>query len=127
MKKFVTALMLTVILAVLAGCGGGKEEPVVGKWKMTEIETMGVKVSLEEFMESMGAEAESVKMELDIKEDGTFSGEVAGEKGDGTWKYKDPTLTLTVDGEDMECEYKDGKLVLNVEEGGQSFTAVLEK
>lgn len=126
MKKYVATLMLTVIIAVLAGCGESKD-PVVGNWKMTEIETMGVKVSLEEFMESMGGDAESVKMEINIKADGTFSGDVAGQKGDGTWKYKEPTLTLTADGTDMECEYKDGKLIMNVEEGGQSFSAVLEK
>ena len=114
MRKFVTALMLTVAMMVLAGCGGGgSKDPVVGNWKMTEIETMGVKVSLEEYMQS--------------KEDGTFSGKFASEEGSGTWKYSAPTLTLTADGEDMKCEYKDGKLVMNVEEGGQSFSAVFEK
>ncbi|MCI9530492.1 MAG: lipocalin family protein [Lachnospiraceae bacterium] len=128
MRKFVTALMLTVAMMVLAGCGGGgSKDPVVGNWKMTEIETMGVKVSLEEYMQSMGGDAEDMSMEMDIKEDGTFSGKFASEEGSGTWKYSAPTLTLTADGEDMKCEYKDGKLVMNVEEGGQSFSAVFEK
>ena len=35
MRKFVTALMLTVAMMVLAGCGGGgSKDPVVGNWKM---------------------------------------------------------------------------------------------
>ncbi len=127
MRKCVTALMLAAIMMVFAGCGGGGKEPVIGDWKMTEIETMGVKVSLEEYMQSMGGDAEDMNMQLSIKEGGKFSGNIAGQEGEGTWTYKEPTLSLTADGETMDCEYKDGKLTLKVEEGGQSFSAIFEK
>ena len=128
MKKCITALMLTAVMMVFAACGGsGSDAPVVGEWKMTQIEAMGVTVSVDEYMEAMGGDAEDMDMKMTIKGDGTFTGKIDNEESDGTWEYKEPSLTLNADGESMDCEYKDGKLTMSIEEDGQTFSAVFEK
>lgn len=127
MKKCVTALLLTAVMMVFSACGGNSKAPVIGDWKMTQIEAIGVTVSVEEYMEAMGGDSEDLDLKMTIKEDGTFTGKTSEEASEGTWEYKEPTLTLTADGETMECEYKDGKLTMTIEEDGQSFSAVFEK
>ena len=117
MKKRVAVLMLAVVMTVraLAGCGGGKDSsPVVGTWKATEVEAMGVNVKVSEYLEQMGMG--DVKMELSVKDDGKFSMDLMGQQAEGTWKYSGSTLTMTVDGSDAKAEYKDGKLTM--EESG---------
>ncbi|MCI9068947.1 MAG: DUF4923 family protein [Lachnospiraceae bacterium] len=117
MKKRVAVLMLAVVMTVLAlaGCGGGgKDSPVVGAWKATEVEAMGVNVKVDEYLKQMGMD--DMKMDMDIKSDGKFSMDLMGQQAEGTWKYSGSTLTLTVDGEDAKAEYKDGKITM--EESG---------
>ena len=117
MKKRVAVLMLAVVMTVLAlaGCGGGKDSsPVVGTWKATEVEAMGVNVKVDEYLKQMGMD--DMKMDMDIKSDGKFSMDLMGQQAEGTWKYSGSTLTLTVDGEDAKAEYKDGKITM--EESG---------
>ncbi len=116
MKKRVAMLMLAAMLVVLAlaGCGSKKESaPVVGDWKVSTIEVSGVSVSLDEYLKATGTD--DMKMEISIKDGGKFSMDMVGEKADGTWKYKEPTLTLTVDGDDLDTEYKDGKIIMDME------------
>ncbi|MCI8464918.1 MAG: lipocalin family protein [Lachnospiraceae bacterium] len=115
MKKRVAVLMLAALMTVLAlaGCGGKKSsDPVVGEWKMTKVEAMGVSMSVEEYLQAAGMG--DMKMEMSIKDNGKFSMDVVGESGDGTWKYKDPVLTLTADGESVEAEYKDGTITMEM-------------
>ena len=85
MKKRVAVLMLAVVMTVLAlaGCGGGKDSsPVVGTWKATEVEAMGVNVKVSEYLEQMGMG--DVKMELSVKDDGKFSMDLMGQQAEGT-------------------------------------------
>lgn len=115
MKKRVAVLMLAVVMTVLAlaGCGGKKSSaPVVGEWKMTKVEAMGVSMSVEEYLQASGMG--DMKMEMSIKDNGKFSMDVVGESGDGTWEYKEPDLTLTVDGESVKAEYKDNTITLEM-------------
>ncbi len=117
MKKRVAVLVLAVVMTVLAlaGCGGKKgDSPVVGTWKATAVEAMGVNVKVDEYLSQMGMS--DMKMEMDIKSDGKFSMDLMGQQADGTWKYSGSTLTLTVDGSDAKAEYKDGKITM--EESG---------
>lgn len=133
MKKHISILMLAVMMVmVLAGCGGASKSdaPVVGEWKITTVEAMGQTANIEEYATTLGMSAEDVKMNLSIKEDGTFTieaGSIFGnESGEGKWSYKEPTLTLDYEGK-TTCEYKDGKLVMSLEEGGQSVSVTFEK
>ena len=116
MKKRIAMLMLAAMLVVLAlaGCGSKKEaSPVVGDWKVTTIEMAGTTVSVDDYLAATGSDA--IKMEFSIKEDGKFSMDMAGQTADGTWKYKEPTLTLTVEGDPLDTEYKDGKIIMDMD------------
>lgn len=123
MKKRIAMLMLAMVMVVmiLAGCGGKKADkaPVIGEWKMSSIEVSGMSMDVDQFLEASGQS--DVKMTLTIKEDGKFTMDVFGESADGTWEYKEPTCSLTVDGESVDAEYKDGKLVLSMDEGTMTF------
>ncbi|QNM05788.1 lipocalin-like domain-containing protein [Qiania dongpingensis] len=120
MKKRIVMLMLVLAMTVmtLAGCGK-KSAPVVGDWKMTTIEVSGMTLDVDQFLAMAGQD--NVNMTLTISADGKFSMDVAGEKAEGTWKYKDSVCTLTADGEDVDAEYKDGKLVMTMDEGTMTF------
>lgn len=134
MKKHISILMLAVMMVmILAGCGGGADKsdaPVVGDWKMTIVEAMGQTANIEEYATMTGMSADDVKMNLSIKGDGTFTIDAGsifgGASGEGKWDYKEPTLTLDYEGK-TTCEYKDGKLVMSLEEGGQSVSVTFEK
>lgn len=114
MKKRIAVLMLAAVMVVLAlaGCGGKKDaSPVVGTWKATEVEAMGVNVKVDEYLEQMGMG--DMKMEMSITDDGKFSMDMAGQQVEGTWKFSDSTLTLTAEGSDLDAEYKDGKITVD--------------
>ena len=115
MKKRVAVFMLAVVMTVLAlaGCGGKKSSaPVVGDWKITKIEAMGVSMGVDEYLSAAGMGV--VKMEMSIKDNGKFSMDIVGESGTGTWKYEEPTLTLDDGSDTVTAEYKDSTIVLEM-------------
>ncbi|MCI9486354.1 MAG: lipocalin family protein [Lachnospiraceae bacterium] len=115
MKKRVAVFMLAVVMTVLAlaGCGGKKSSaPVVGDWKITKIEAMGVSMGVDEYLSAAGMG--DVKMEMSIKDNGKFSMDIVGESGTGTWKYEEPTLTLDDGSDTVTAEYKDSTIVLEM-------------
>ena len=115
MKKRVAVLMLAVVMTVLAlaGCGGKQSSaPVVGDWKITKIEAMGVSMGVDEYLSAAGMG--DVKMEMSIKDNGKFSMDMVGESGTGTWKYEEPTLTLDDGSDTVTAEYKDSTIVLEM-------------
>lgn len=129
MKKYIAVIMVTVIMMVLAGCGGSKgngDAPVVGDWKLSSVEAMGVTMTAEQFTEAAGGD-----VKMSIKGDGTFTmdlGSLYGDaSGEGKWEYTEPTLSLTVDGESITGEYADSKLTLTLEQGGQTVSMTFEK
>lgn len=130
MKKHISVLMLVIIMMMaFVGCGGTKSDaPVVGDWKLTSVDAMGVSMTAEEFAEAAGGD---VNMELSIKDNGSFTANLGeglgGESGKGTWKYEEPTLTLSDSTDELTCEYKDGKLVMDLEQGGQTVSMTFEK
>ena len=58
---------------------------------------------------------EDLKNEMELKSNGKLTIDMMGEQGEGTWKYEEPKVTLTVDGDDVVAEYKDGKILLDLE------------
>ena len=115
MKKRIAALMLVFAMTVLmlAGCGSSKASPVVGTWKATTIEMEGSTFEIDEWLSLAGIE--DLKNEMELKSNGKLTIDMMGEQGEGTWKYEEPKVTLTVDGDDVVAEYKDGKILLDLE------------
>lgn len=125
MKKYVSILMLAVVMMVFAGCGGAKSDaPVVGDWKLSSVEAAGVTMSADEFAQAAGMD---VDMTLNIKDNGKFTANFQGESGDGKWTYEEPTLTLSSGDDTMTGNYADNKITLTVEQGGQSVSMTFEK
>lgn len=112
MRKRFAVLMLAVMMMVLAGCGGKGDSPVVGDWKLDTAKVMGVTMDVEEYADLIG---EDMDFSISIKDDGTFSMELTGDTADGTWEYKEPTVTFTSD-ETITAEYKDEKLTMELAE-----------
>ena len=113
MKKHLAVIMLAVFMMVLAGCGGKKiDAPVVGDWKLSTVEAMGQTMTVEDFAALTGSD---VEMKISIKDNGTFS------------EYEEPTITLKDDTDTLTGEYKDGKITLSIDEGGESYSMTFEK
>ncbi len=66
-------------------------------------------------------------MKISIKDNGTFSANFEGESGEGKWEYEEPTITLKDDTDTLTGEYKDGKITLSIDEGGESYSMTFEK
>lgn len=127
MRKRFAVLMVAVMMMVLAGCGGKADSPVVGEWKLATAKVMGVTMDVEEYEELIG---EDMDFNISIKDDETFTMNLAGDTADGTWEYKEPTVTFKSD-ETITADYNDGKLTMELAEelvdveGG--MTLVFEK
>lgn len=123
-KVVVIALFTFMVMGVLAGCGDKKEKTseIVGTWKAASIEAAGVSVDFAQYAEQLGQEVDSVKMDMEVKEDKTFSMDLMGQTADGTWEEKDGKYILTSEGEDQEVTITDGKLVFLVEEADMKIT-----
>ena len=121
MKKRIAALMLVFAMTVLmlAGCGGSKDAPVVGTWNATTIEMGGSTIKIDEWLSLAGLS--DMKNEMELKSDGKLTVDLMGEQGEGTWKYEEPKVTLTIEGDDTVAEYKDGKIVLDLDGAVMTF------
>ena len=121
MKKRIAALMLVFAMTVLmlAGCGGYKAAPVVGTWNATTIEMGGSTIKIDEWLSLAGLS--DMKNEMELKSDGKLTVDLMGEQGEGTWKYEEPKVTLTIEGDDTVAEYKDGKIVLDLDGAVMTF------
>ena len=146
MKKRLTLLVSALLCAfalVLTACGGGAAEKVdpsakfIGSWKLAAAEVQGVTVAGDIGMIVDGAED---GIYLNISEGGTCTLTAGEETADAKWELTDDnTITLTVTkSEDSDSQivsenkpapikYKDGALVLEVENddmsGAMIFTA----
>lgn len=123
-KVVVIALFASMVMGVLAGCGDKKEKTseIVGTWKAASVEAAGVSVDFAQYAEQLGQEADSIKMEMEVKEDKTFSMDMMGQTADGTWEEKDGKYILTSEGVDQEVTITDGKMVFAVEEADMKVT-----
>ena len=119
--KFLVCLLLaSMMLMMLAGCGANAD----GTYKLYKISEGGKEYSLEDFKEQYGMDLTSM-FELEIK--GTScSGTIMGEKMEGgTAKVNGSTITITFEGDSLDCGYdaKEGTITMTFD--GES--AVLKK
>ena len=75
---------------------------------------------IRELLEKTGITEDA--MGLEIKDDGKFTIDFAGDKEEGTWKLDGSKITLTVDNDPLECDYEDGKITMDM--GGTTLIFV---
>lgn len=124
MKKTVTVLLATLLVFVLAACGGSKDTAAAGTYKIKSM-VMGGQTFTADELAANGVDMSDFSMEL--KDSGEFTMRViAGEESEtvnGTWKADGSKISLTAEGQTMEAEL-DGK-TLTVSQDGMEL--VFEK
>lgn len=124
-KKSVLAF-LTCILALafaLTGCSGGGKDPkanFVGSWELSGGTLEGEELT-DEYMKML--EDWGVHCVLILDEDGTGALDLFLEVVDLKWEAKDATtVTITAEDESHDMKLKDGKLILEEDDGNLVFT-----
>ena len=113
------ALVMAILLmmsTLLAGCGGGSGDPIVGKWTLSGVDVAGTVVDIKDFAEQygLGTDASAPDISFDIRADGTLTGNAAGEEAEGTWEVGTGAYTLTIQGESQDVTLEDGNLVMEI-------------
>ena len=124
-KKSVLAF-LTCVLALafaLTGCSGGGKDPkanFVGSWELSGGTMEGEELT-DEYMKLL--EDWGVHCILILDEDGTGALDLFLEVVDLKWEAKDATtVTITAEDESHDMKLKDGKLILEEDDGNLVFT-----
>lgn len=124
-KKSVLAF-LTCVLALafaLTGCSGGGKDPkanFVGSWELSGGTLEGEELT-DEYMKML--EDWGVHCVLILDEDGTGALDLFLEVVDLKWEAKDATtVTITAEDESHDMKLKDGKLILEEDDGNLVFT-----
>ena len=124
-KKSVLAF-LTCVLALafaLTGCSGGGKDPkanFVGSWELSGGTMEGEELT-DEYMKML--EDWGVHCVLILDEDGTGALDLFLEVVDLKWEAKDATtVTITAEDESHDMKLKDGKLILEEDDGNLVFT-----
>lgn len=124
-KKSVLAF-LTCVLALafaLTGCSGGAKDPkadFVGSWELSGGTVDGEELT-DEYMKML--EDWGVHCVLILDEDGTGALDLFLEVVDLKWEAKDATtVTITAEDESHDMKLKDGKLILEEDDGNLVFT-----
>lgn len=124
-KKSVLAF-LTCVLALafaLTGCSGGGKDPkadFVGSWELSGGTVEGEELT-DEYMKML--EDWGVHCVLILDEDGTGALDLFLEVVDLKWEVKDAaTVTITAEDESHDMKLKDGKLILEEDDGNLVFT-----
>lgn len=111
-KVIVTMLVAVMATAVMAGCGLVKKE-IVGTWKASEVEMLGVSVDFAEYAgEELGQSEDSQEWIMEIKSNKTFSMDMMGRTEKGTWDKKDDKYVLKSEESDQEVTVAEDKLVM---------------
>ena len=117
---------LTCVLALafaLTGCSGGGKDPkanFVGSWELSGGTVDGEELT-DEYMKML--EDWGVHCVLILDEDGTGALDLFLEVVDLKWEAKDATtVTITAEDESHDMKLKDGKLILEEDDGNLVFT-----
>ena len=123
-KIVVAALSALTVMGAVTGCQSAKDKTpeIVGSWKASMVETSGITVDFAEYAKQLGQDAETLKMDMEVREDKTFSMDMMSQKAEGTWEEKDGKYILTSDGEDQEVSTTEGKLVFEEKEADVKIT-----
>lgn len=112
MKKKLSLLLAIIMVlgAMLAGCGSAKNDSAyVGTtWTLNSVEAQGITLEGDALKGAM----DTATIKFDAKKVTLNFGE---ENGEGTWTEKDNVISITSDGETVECPVEDSQLLFEVE------------
>lgn len=116
MKKMLSSVVaLLVVVCLAAGCAGGsnKSSAAIGNWTAESITTDGETIQYADYLKLLGDAADQYQIKLSLTDDGKFNLSMMEQSFDGTWTEKDNKLTMKSEGETIEAELQDDKLVLS--------------
>lgn len=117
-KRALTLLLALAMIVSLAACGGGGG--AAGSYKMTKMNAAGVEMNIDDLAALAGVD---MTVTLELKSDGNFTLDMSAlgtGSVSGTWTSSGSSVTLTAEGEDVNCTLNGGTLVM--EQDGQSLT-----
>ena len=130
MKRTISLILVALLVAALfVGCSksspaGSYKIDMDSMIKAAKEESEAAKsmsdAEIRELLEKTGITEDA--MGLEIKDDGKFTIDFAGDKEEGTWKLDGSKITLTVDNDPLECDYEDGKITMDM--GGTTLVFV---
>jgi len=122
MKLSIRSLILSLFfVGFLFSCGNSKKELLAKKWKVTELDLSGTKLT-----------GDQINITYDFNPDGTFYKTEDGKTQDGNWKLTEAdTLILSPKNQDSKIERKietltPEKLVISGQEFSMQRTLTLE-
>lgn len=124
MNLFVRSFLSLILIGfILNACSPNKEEVVIGKWKVTELDFSGTKLS-----------ADQIDILYDFSKDGDYTRIEDGVTEEGTYALSSDFKTITFERKGQETssemtveELQESKFIFSGEEFGLRRTYTLEK
>lgn len=120
MGKILALMLVLACVMGLTACGG--KSKAVGKYDMESMETEGMTINVQDMLDTLSESGVEMNVEivLDLKEDGTFTLDMAAldesESEEGKWEEKDGIVTLsTEDGESIDATLEGDTLTLEAD------------
>ncbi len=101
---FLTAL--TCVLVLLAGCGDGKNAPIVGRWQATKVKLNGETISFAEL------DCSDKEFSFNFKEDGSCRAVLAGVANEGKYTFNNTSVDIVYGGKTEKLSYDSSVLTL---------------
>lgn len=114
-NKIISLALVLICVFALAACGGGSGAE--GTYTFKTMSMQGMTFDIEQLAETLGEEADQLKISLVLNSDGSLKLEADALEmsGEGTWKASGSTVTMTIDGEEMTATLKDGEITMSAE------------
>jgi hypothetical protein len=114
--------LIAVVVVILALKGGGGAD---GKYTLYKIKMDGQEYTVQELSDMYGMDVSSLfQFEIEIKGNKCYA-DLYGEKYEGSAKVSGNTITLTVDGDALDCPYDKSEGTITMEMDGEAV--VLKK
>ncbi len=120
MGKILALMLVLACVMGLTACGG--KSKAVGKYDLESMETEGMTINVQDMLDTLSESGVEMNVEivLDLKEDGTFTLDMAAldesESEEGKWEEKDGIVTLSAeDGESIDATLEGDTLTLEAD------------
>lgn len=120
MKKWIAVLLSVIsMMMILAGCShSNSNAALVGTWNLYTIQIDGDTYTYTDYEQLCKVQSLSIddySVEIEFRDDDSFTSTIAGEKGDGTFTVTDDKIILDFKDNtlsDTECTYKNDQITI---------------